>query len=118
VNTVVSVTASNAVGTGPATIAQLTIPKGSASVSVLSSINPSNPGQAVTFTATVAGTPMPTGTVTFQDGGVALGAPVALVAGSAQVTTNTLSTGVHQITALYSGDAIFDSGPRRLSRRP
>jgi hypothetical protein len=41
-------------------------------VTLTSSQNPSNFGQAVTFTATVTGT-SPTGTVTFKDGATVLG---------------------------------------------
>lgn len=70
---------------------------------VLSSANPSTVGQAVTFTATVTGT-SPTGTVQFSDGAVNLGAPVALVSGSASLVTAALAQGAHSITAAYSGD--------------
>jgi hypothetical protein len=42
-----------------------------------SSVNPSNSGQSVTFTATVSGS-SPTGTVQFMDGASNLGVPVAL----------------------------------------
>jgi large repetitive protein len=76
-----------------------------------SSVNPSALGQNVTFTATVAisggGGVTPTGSVTFMDGNVALGTvPVATVGAttSAAFTTNTLTLGVHAITAVYNGD--------------
>lgn len=73
------------------------------------SANPSGFGQAVTFTATVttgmsAGTP--TGSVTFMDGGSALGAPVAINgSGMAAYTTVALAVGLHPITAAYGGDS-------------
>lgn len=67
--------------------------------------NPSTFGENVTFTATISN-PAATGTVTFTDGVTPLGT-VAVVAGIAQLTTNTLSLGSHTITATYSGDAIF-----------
>lgn len=67
--------------------------------------NPSTSGENVTFTATISN-PATTGTVTFTDGVTPLGT-VAVVAGVAQLTTNTLSPGSHTITATYSGDATF-----------
>jgi subtilase family serine protease len=65
-------------------------------------------GQPVTFTAAVSGAaPALTGTVQFQEGGTSLGAPVTLMAATASITTNALTTpGNHSITAVYSGDAI------------
>jgi autotransporter-associated beta strand protein len=68
----------------------------------LSSLSPSVYGQAASFTATVSPSP-PGGTVQFYDNGVALGNPVAINAGAASYSTNTLSVGVHPITASYSG---------------
>ena len=68
-----------------------------------SSVNPSSPGQAVTFTATVSASgPAPTGTVTFTEGSHTLGT-VTLSGGTASLTTSTLSTGNHNIRASYSG---------------
>lgn len=61
-------------------------------------------GQAVTLTASVAGT-APTGTVQFKDGGNNLGTPVALGNGVATLSTNQLAVGAHSISATYSGDA-------------
>lgn len=72
--------------------------------SVVSSVNPSTVGQSVTFAATVNGNGA-TGTVQFRDGGVDVGAPVALSAGVATLTTSALGAGTHLITAVYSGDA-------------
>ncbi len=71
--------------------------------SLTSSVNPSSPGQVVTFTATVSASgPTPTGTVTFTDGSHTLGT-VTLSGGTASLTTSTLSTGAHFIRASYSG---------------
>ena len=85
----------------PATITTLT-----------SSLNPSTVGASVTFTATVANSPAggvaPDGAVTFMDGTHALGSvTLATVAGAQQAafTTNALTDGPHQITAVYGGDA-------------
>ncbi len=67
-----------------------------------SSQNPSSGGQPVTFTAQVTGVG-PTGTVTFFDGGTAIGT-ATLAAGTASMTTSSLTVGSHSITARYSGD--------------
>jgi MYXO-CTERM domain-containing protein len=72
----------------------------------------------VTFTANVAApTPTPTGMVTFFDGSTALGtAPLSTngtavisltTTGNAAFSTSSLTTGSHQITAVYSGDTGF-----------
>ena len=74
---------------------------------LVSSLNPSNTGQSVTFTATVAGASgTPTGTVTFKDGATTLG-PGTLAAGVATFATTTLTQGSHPITASYGGDATY-----------
>lgn len=89
-------------------------------VALVTSLNPTNPGRAVTFTATVAGsggaTGVPTGTVTFMEGQNLLGI-VPLVNGRATVTTNTLTVGSFLITASYSGDGNFTpGGPTQLTQ--
>ncbi len=91
----------------------------STTVTVASSQNPSITGQSVTFTATLTGAPVhgvgnPGGTVQFFDNGVAVGAPVAVVAGAvntstAQFVTSSLTAGNHPITATYSGGAGFNA---------
>jgi hypothetical protein len=81
----------------------------STTVTLISSHNPSDYGQSVTFTATVTtgkGTGSLTGKVTFYDGTKTLSVPVAVNAtGQAAYATATLSVGSHSITAAYSGDA-------------
>jgi uncharacterized delta-60 repeat protein len=80
------------------------------SVSLVSSANPSNAGQSVTFTASVTGSAgTATGTIDFQDGASAIAgcAAVALGSGSAACTTSALAAGSHSITAVYSGDASY-----------
>ena len=76
-----------------------------------SSLNPSTPGQAVTFTATITslsgGAANPTGTVTFRDNGTSIGTGTVSTTGgvtTATFTTSSLSVGTHPITALYNGD--------------
>jgi hypothetical protein len=81
-------------------------------VSLVSSLNPSAFGQAVTFTATVkpaVGSGNPTGTVTFNDGGTVVGSS-PLSGGTALLMTSGLAGGVHSITAVYGGDTNFTSG--------
>ena len=73
-----------------------------------SSLNPSDLGQAVTFTASVtsaSSTPV-SGTVTFFNGTTSLGR-IALNAGVAKLTTTRLPVGVSPITATYNGSSLF-----------
>jgi len=76
--------------------------------SLTASIPSSTYADPVSFTASVSGS-APTGSVQFQDGGVNLGAAVPLSNGSATLTTSTLATGSHSITAVYSGDGVNNS---------
>jgi hypothetical protein len=70
-----------------------------------SSLNPSNFGQAVTFTATVtpSGPYAPTGKVRFFDGTTGIGS-ATLSGGVAKLTKSTLAVGTHPITAQYLSD--------------
>ena len=68
-------------------------------------------GQAVTFNAsvaTVSGAGTPTGTVEFVNDQTVL-ATVPVNAGAASFTSAALSSGQHTVTAMYSGDANYDS---------
>jgi hypothetical protein len=78
-------------------------------VAVTSSLNPSEIGRDVTFTATVTSTVgTPTGTVQFRVDGVQFQGPLALDAnGVATVSTSTLTEGLHTIVAIYGGDTNF-----------
>jgi hypothetical protein len=74
-----------------------------------SSVNPATAGQAVTFTADVAGFGSGvSGSVTFKDGTTTL-ATVSLSGGVATYTTSTLPIGTDSITAVYSGSSAFES---------
>ncbi len=64
-------------------------------------------GASVTLSATVSPTPAG-GTVQFKDGVTALGAPVAIVNGTATLEHTFTSVGNHAITAIYSGAAGFE----------
>ena len=77
-----------------------------------SSQNPSNFGQAVTFTTTVIAQPgfdkgTPTGTVSFFDGATQIGSSKLNSSGVATLMTSTLAVGTHSLTASYSGDTNF-----------
>jgi hypothetical protein len=73
--------------------------------SLTSSLNPSQFGQAVTFTAQVTSTgPAPTGKVKFLDGTTGIGS-ATLSGGVAKLTKSTLAVGTHPITAEYLSDA-------------
>jgi hypothetical protein len=91
--------------------------KDTTTTTLTSSLNPSNFGQSVTFTANVApqfsGTP--TGTVTFYDGATAL-KTASLSGGIAKFTTKTLSSGSHSITATYNGNATFSGSSTSLTQ--
>lgn len=80
-----------------------TVIEQTSTTTLVSSANPSVSGQAVTFTATVASTASPTGTITFMDGSTAL-ATVAVETRSASYATSALTQGTHAVTAVYSGD--------------
>ncbi|HEX2271523.1 MAG TPA: Ig-like domain repeat protein, partial [Pyrinomonadaceae bacterium] len=83
---------------------------------LVSDINPSDFGETVTFTATVAENPAqgsadPAGTVDFIDtsnGNAVICDDVALTGGIAECQTSTLTAGTHNIRADYSGDGNFD----------
>jgi len=85
-----------------------TITQGATTTALAATPNPSSFGQSVTFTASVTGNgAIPTGTVTFQDGGSMLGTVALGGSGQAMFSTNALTTGSHSITATYNGDANF-----------
>ncbi|HEX8887641.1 MAG TPA: Calx-beta domain-containing protein [Pyrinomonadaceae bacterium] len=96
------------------------IAKALPTTTVTSSVNPSEFGQSVTFTATVTGpanTGTPTGTVQFTDDGINMGSAVTLnSSGVATFTTSSLTFGLHTITAIYSGDANFGTSPGTLKQ--
>ncbi len=74
------------------------------SVTLLSSLNPSIVGSAVTFTADVTSRGQAaTGKVTFLDGSVVLGT-ATVTNGAASFGTSSLAAGLHAISARYEGD--------------
>ena len=78
-----------------------------------SSANPSDYGTSVTFSAKLTSTStggVPTGMVTFQDSGNAIGSGTIDGTGTATFATATLTAGTHSITASYGGDTNHVSG--------
>jgi hypothetical protein len=98
-----------------------TVSRASTRVGLGSSVNPAVTGQAVTFTATVGavapGAGTPTGTVTFKDGDVVLGAVAVGPGGTATFTTGFAAAGGHVITAVYSGDPNFEASSQALAEQ-
>jgi len=91
--------------------------KATTTTTLTSSLNPSNSGQSVTFTASVA--PQYTGTVTgsvsFYDGSTLL-KTTALSGGSAKYTTSKLALGSHTITVTYNGSTSFGVSSAMLTQ--
>src|SRR5439155_646604 len=82
---------------GTSTAVAQTVNKASTSTAVVSSQNPADSGQSVTFTATVTATApgagIPTGTVSFFDGVKSLATIILNSQGKASFTTSSLSIG-------------------------
>ncbi|MEI8037878.1 MAG: family 43 glycosylhydrolase [Verrucomicrobiota bacterium] len=83
------------------------------------SANPSTPGTSVTFTATVldagVAAASATGNVVFLIDGADV-ATNAIANGAVSYTTSTLAGGAHTITAVYSGDAGYDTSADSLTQ--
>lgn len=97
----------NNTGSTSSTLSQVII--ASTTTTLVSSLNPSVAGQAVTFTATVSsssGAPPNGETITFKNGSAVLGT-APLSGGMASLTTSSLAAGIYTITATYPGDANF-----------
>ncbi len=77
--------------------------------------NPSALGQAVTFKATVTSVGVPTGTVTFMNGGTTL-ASFALGQGVVTFSTAKLPVGSNTITANYGGAANYSTSSASLTQ--
>ncbi len=96
--------------TAPVTV---TVQGGTAtSVAVTSNTNPAIIGGRPTFTATMTPTTVTSGTVNFFDSGVLLGSGTVGAAHTATfrpAAAVNLPAGVHSITAVYAGNATFNS---------
>ena len=97
----------------------LAITKDGTSGTLVSSANPSLPGQAVAFTFTVnaaaSGQGTPAGTAQFKIDGTNAGAAVSLSGGTASLINSTLAHGLHTVAAEYAGDANFTGTTNLLS---
>jgi hypothetical protein len=89
----------------------LTVEQATTSTTLTSSVNPSNPGKSVTFTATVLGQfgGTVTGSVTFTNGATTLKTVNLSAAGVAKFSTSALAPGAQSITATYNGNTNFAS---------
>ena len=98
------------------------VQKGDTTTAVVGNLNPSNVGQTITYTATVAAVlpavGVPGGSVQFKDNGNNLGSPAAMTAGVATLQTNALTVGDHTITADYLGDNNFNTSSGSLVGNP
>jgi hypothetical protein len=94
----------------------LTVQKAATTTALSSSLNPSDLGQNVTFTATVTSTAGAlTGTAQFKIDGTNSGSPVTLNgSGVATLSISTLTAGTHTIAADYSGDVNCAAGSGTL----
>lgn len=78
--------------------------------SLSASPNPAYALQSVTLTAAVtAVSGVPTGTVTFLDGGTTMGTASLNTTGTAAIVVHFNAAGNHSVTAVYSGDATFNT---------
>jgi hypothetical protein len=84
---------------------------------VESDLNPSFEGDTVTLTATVStSSGTPTGNVTFFDGLDSVATVALDGAGTASLTTSTLTPGIHLITAEYGGDATYEGSDDAINQ--
>ena len=98
------------VGGSTSPVLSETVNMATSSVTLTSSANPAVVGQSVTYTATVNPqfSGVPSGTITFKQGGVTANTQT-LVGGVASFTTSYASAGSFSIKANYSGDGNFKS---------
>jgi Pro-kumamolisin, activation domain/Bacterial Ig-like domain (group 3) len=103
---------SNYIASTSAPLSQV-VDKAATTTTVVSSLNPSTTGDAVTFTATVKvtapGAGTPAAMVTFKDGSTTLGTATPNGSGKATFATSTLAAGTHSITAVFAGGVNFST---------
>ena len=97
-------------------VVQVVKDKNKATITLTSSLNPSDVGQPVKFTATVSPNNA-TGTVQFQIDGKNFGNVVTLSDGSASFSKSDLVADSHNITAVYSGNSIYGSSTSNLVQK-
>jgi fibronectin type 3 domain-containing protein len=88
-------------------------------VAVVSDNNPAALGETINFTATVTviapGAGLPTGDVTFRDGGSPIGTAAVDGSGQAVLSTSVLGEGPHVISADYNGDFDYNLSSGQLA---
>jgi hypothetical protein len=87
---------------------------------LVASANPARVGQAVTFTATVSGSPgagTPTGTVTFMVGNVVVARVRLNSRGQASLAGHFSVAGTYTVRAVYSGDSNFTASSRSITEQ-
>ena len=82
-----------------------------------SSLNPATTGQPVTFTAKLLGSfATPVGPVNFLDNGSLIGTATVNPSGIAALSTTTLTSGTHSITAVYAATTNFNSSSAAVTQ--
>lgn len=108
----------------PSTAVSQVVNKANTSVALTSSQNPAPLGTNVMFTAAISitspGAGTTSGTVQFRDGATPIAgcSAVAVAMNSAACSTNALTVGNHTISAVYSGDANFNTSTGNLTGNP
>lgn len=93
-----------------------TVTQATSAATISSSLNPSNVGQAVTFTAKITSpTVTPTGPVTFTAGTTVLGT-VQLNGGIATYTTSSLPAGSAVVKVTYAGDSNIKGSSAKITQ--
>lgn len=91
-----------------------------ANLVLATSASPAVTGTPISFGVTALPAydePMPTGTVQFEVDGVDLGTPVTLADGTASSSIDSaLAAGVHEVTAVYSGDVTYADNSQGLAQ--
>ena len=86
-------------------------PATATTTSVTSTANPAVYGQPLSLTATVTPSPGPTGSVTFYAGSTVIGSQSVSTSNgttTASIEISSLRVGTDSITAVYSGDAVYN----------
>ena len=92
--------------------AEVTVDQGATTTTLTSLASSLFSGQQATFTATVSPSPLgsgtPTGMVTLLDGSTTVDTATLNANGQTTFTTSSLGVGIHNLTAVYSGDSDFE----------